>query len=312
MSSAPMNPDSNDENFVATLEGAGSCFECRYVLPRLVDCAPAYFEKGFVTCKQCGRQVDLWQAALERATRLSVVSHWPLAHLGAARTSFVLPMETGKHYPIELTNYGIPANARILSRQCSPQGGEQGSVTAVEWHPNDPTHRIRGTLLPLLAVPVFEGPLPRVGPVGINITWVRGEASDEWPYLVTAFEAAAISDYGPSLVFAQSAVEISMMPLIENRFRLHVPEKKVKRFTNYSRALNVVLPYLCGEAGLAQMPAAVHDALEKLRDRRNKIIHVGAQAAAISRANAMEGLCAAAFGFEYMRYVRPTLRKEKT
>jgi len=263
-----------------------------------------YFKHGFVSCSHCGEQVDLWQAASEWATRMSSAGAGALASLGAAQTSFVMPLETGKYYSVELMNYGVPAEAKILRRIYTGQGGD---VTAMEWHGNAPPLRFPGTVLRLVGVPLGEGPFPRVGKVAINVLWIRREDSDEWSYLVTAFDSAAAGDYAPSLVFAQTAVEISMMPVIESRFRRHAPEKKVKRFTNYSRALNVVLPYLCGEAGLAQMPMTVHDALDKLRDRRNKIIHDGAKAVAITPADAMEGLCAAAFGFEYMRYVRPAL-----
>jgi hypothetical protein len=305
-----MAAEQNSENFAHTLEGSGSCLSCRHVLPRLVECAPVYFKQGYVTCSHCSNRVDLWLAALDRATRLSRVPHWSLVSLGAAQTSFVLQMETGKHYPVQLTDHDVSPSAKILARHYAPQGGDQGMVTAVEWNPNDHVHRVRDTLLSLLAVPVLEGPLPRVGPVLISATWIRSGDSDAWPYLVTAFEAAAAKDYAPSMVFAQSAVEVSMMPLIEGRFRLHAPERKVRRFTNYGRALDVILPYICGEAGIAQMPTAVHDALNKLKEKRNKIIHVGVKAAAITDADAMEGLCAAAFGFEYMRYVGPFLSED--
>ena len=232
---------------------------------------------------------------------------WALAALGAGSTNFVMPMETGKYYPVELSSHDVPADAKILTRNYTSQGGD---VTAMEQHGNAPPLRFPGTMLRLVGVPLGEGPLPRMGQVSINVVWIRSGDSEAWSYLVTAFESAAAKEYAPSLVFAQSAVEISMMPLIESRFRLHVAEKKVKHFTNYSRALNVILPYLCGEAGLAQMPKVVHDALERLGDRRNKVIHQGAKAAAITPTDAMEGLCAASFGFEYMRYVGPSLLKE--
>lgn len=306
-----MDTPPDDSKFVHTFEGAGSCPHCRYVLPRLVECAPVYFEKGCITCTHCGTGVELWQAALDRAIRLSQVAPWALESLGAAKTSVVMQMETGKYYQIELTEHGVPADAKILSVNCSSQGGEDGSVIPLDWKGNDRSPRFVGTILRMVAIPLGEGPVPRVGRVAMSVVWIRGEDSDAWPYLTTAFEAAAAREFAPSMVFAQSAVEISMMPLIEGRFRLHAPEKKVKRFTNYSRALDVVLPYICGEAGIVQMPAAVHDALDKLRDRRNKIIHVGAKAAAITPVEAMEGLCAAAFGFEYLRYVGPILSKGK-
>jgi len=269
------------------------------VLPRLVECAPAYFEKGYVICPHCGKEVELWQAALESATRLSLTGAWALASLGAAETSVVMPLETGRHYSVELTDYGVLAGAKILKRNYTSQGGD---VTAMEWHGNAPPLRFPGTMLHLVAVPLGEGPLPRVGQVAINVVWIRREDSDEWSYLVTAFDSAAAGDYAQCLVFAQSAVEISMMPLIERRFMLHAPKKAVRRFTNYYRALNVALPYLCGEAGAARMPDSVLDALNKLREKRNDIIHEGPKVAAITPDEAMEGLCAAAFGFEYLRY----------
>jgi hypothetical protein len=258
-----------------------------------------YFERGFVSCSNCGEQVDLWQAALDSATRLSRAGAWALASLGAAETSFVLPLETGKYYSIELKDYGVPAEAKILKRNYTGQGGD---VTAMEWHGNAPPLRFPGTVLRLVGVPLGEGPLPRVGQVCISVVWIRREDSDEWSYLVTAFESAAAGEYAQCLVFAQSAVEISIMPLIEKRFLLHAPKKAVRRFTSYNRALNVVLPYLCGEAGAARMPDSVLDALNKLGKQRNDVIHEGPKVAAITPDEAMEGLCAAAFGFEYMRY----------
>jgi hypothetical protein len=309
-----MSVDMSDtpiDTFISTIEGAGSCLKCRYVLPRLVECAPTYFQTGSIRCTECGESVDLWLAALDRAKRLSGMPSWALASLGPGQTSFTIPMETGKFYPLDLTNHQVPAGARILTRHYSPQGGDQGMVTAVEWHPNDPTHRPRGTLLQLFAVPILEGSLPRVGPVLVNVTWIRGENSDEWSYLVTAFDAAAKRDYAPALVFAQSAVEISMMPMIEQNFTKHASERRVKSFMRdsltYNHALNVVLPYLCGEARTAQMPKVIRLALNKLGEKRNKIIHAGTKAAAISAEDAMEGLCAAAFGFEYIRYISPAL-----
>ncbi len=269
-----------------------------------------YFKKGFVTCGHCGDQVDLWQAALDRATRLSATGAGALVSLGAAQTTFVIPLETGKYYTVELTNYGVPADARILRRIYTGQGGD---VTAMEWHGNAPPLRFPGTVLRLVGVPLGEGPLPRVDRVAINIVWVRHEDSDEWSYLVTAFESAAAGDYAPSLVFAQSAVEISMMPLIEEKLRRHASTEHVRNFMRdsltFGHAVNIILPYLCVEAGLTRMPDVVRGALNKMRKKRNDIIHEGAKATAITAEDAMEGLCAAAFGFEYMRFVRPILER---
>lgn len=299
----------HDEN-VSTLEIAGSCPKCRYVLPRLVECAPSYFASGHVLCKQCGERVDLWQASLGRGTRLSDIGGWALVSLGAAATSFVMPIETSRYYNVELTDYGVPTDAKVLTRNYTGQGGD---VTAMEWHTNAPPLRFPGTTLRLVGVPLGEGPLPRIGQVAISVIWIRNDDSDAWPYLMTAFESAAAREYAPSLVFAQSAVEISIMPLIEVGLRRHSSAEHVRSFMRdsltYSHALNVVLPYLCGKAGLPPMADAVRGALNKMRKKRNDIIHEGVKAAGVVAEDAIEGLCAASFGFEYMRFVRPELEK---
>jgi hypothetical protein len=308
-----MEQNTNKPNFVATREAAGSCPHCSYVMPRLVDCARKYFRDGFVSCNNCGKQVDLWQTVLDNTARLSIVPSWALASLGAGRTNIVMPIETGKYYQVELSSHGVPADAKILARNYT---GQTGDVTAMEWHANTPPLRLPGTVLRLMGVPFGEGPLPRTGRVAIAVVWIRGDESDAWPYLTTAFEAAAAREYAPSMVFAQSAVEISMMPVIKQRLRRHAAADRVENFMKdsltYSHALNVVLPYMSAELGAPKMPDEVRGALNKMRKKRNDIIHEGAKVAAVTPEDAMEGLCAAAFGFEYMRYVAPILLAEQS
>jgi hypothetical protein len=299
-----------NEDALSTLEGAGSCLKCRYLLPRLVESAPVYFTQGFVRCGHCGDRVDLWQAALDRAIHLRFHGALALVSFGAVQTSFVIQVEAWKVCEVELTKRGVPDDARILRRIYT---GQSGDMSVLEWHSNAPPLRFPGTVLRLLGIPFGETTVSGPRPVGINVVWIRREESDEWSYLVTAFEAAAVGDFAPSLVFAQSTVETSMMPLIEERFRRHASTERVKNFMRgaltYGYALNVVLPYLCAETQVARMPDALRGSLNKMREKRNDIIHEGAKAAAVTAEDAMEGLCAAAFGFEYMRFVRPNLER---
>lgn len=307
-----MENDTNDPSFIDTQEVAGSCPHCAYVMPRLVDSAPKYFRDGSVSCSHCGKQVDLWQAVLDDTVRMSIAPAWAIANLGAGKTNIVMPMESGRYHEVNLRKHGVPADAKILSRNYT---GQTGDMTAVEWHPNSPPLRFPGTTLRLMGVPFGDGPLPRTGRVAISIVWIRGDESDAWPYLTTAFEAAAAREYAPSMVFAQSAVEISMMPVIKKRLRRHAAADRVENFMKdsltYSQALNVVLPYIVAELGAPKMPVQVRVALNKIRKKRNDIIHEGAKVAAVTAEDAMEGLCAAAFGFEYMRYIAATLLEEK-
>jgi len=226
-----------------------------------------------------------------------------------------MEMKTGNYYEISLMDHGAPPDAKILSTNYTSQGGDNGAVTSLEWHGNTPRRRVEGTTLRLFAIPLGEGPEPRAGRVAISVVWIRGDESDAWPYLTTAFESAAAREYAPSMVFAQSAVEISMMPVIKQRLWRHAATDRVENFMKdsltYSHALNVLLPYMSAELGARKMPDEVRGALNKMRKKRNDIIHEGAKVAAVTPEDAMEGLCAAAFGFEYMRYVGPTLLEGK-
>jgi hypothetical protein len=135
-------------------------------------------------------------------------------------------METGKYYEVDRAECGAPSDAKVLHVAYNGGGDASGLVTALEWHGNSPARRTRGTKLQLIGVPLGEGLVPRSGLVRIFAMWIRGEDSDAWPYLVSAFEAASANEFAPSLVFAQSAVEISMMPAITTRLRRHASHDK--------------------------------------------------------------------------------------
>jgi hypothetical protein len=52
-----------------TYEAGGACSACSYILPRLVDSAPHYFENGYVVCQKCGEKVDTPKETLNKSCR---------------------------------------------------------------------------------------------------------------------------------------------------------------------------------------------------------------------------------------------------
>ena len=236
---------------------------------------------------------------------------WALTSLGAGTTSVLLEVETGKIHIVSLIEHGMPSDAIVLSATYTGQGGKDGAVTVLEFHNNLPLRRIPGTSVSLYGIPLGEGTLPRVGAVAISVVWIRSKASDAWLYLTTAFEAATSGQHGPALVFAQAAVEIAMMPLIAAKFRKYASADNLKSFMNdalsYSHALNVMLPFLCGQSAIAKMPDEVRGSLNRLRKLRNNIIHEGIRSDSIPNERVAEGLCAAMFGFEYVRFIEGRL-----
>lgn len=292
-------------------ETAGPCPKCSFALPPLAESAPDYFKDGNVKCSECMEDADLWKVTLA-FTLATPASAWSLTSLGATGTHILISTQTGSYAKIDIKDHGAPENARILWTVYTSQGGPDGAVSVIEAHGNSPVRQILGTEISLYCVPLGEGKVPRSGNVSIGVVWIRGEESAAWPYLVSAFQSVAIRDYAPAMVFAQSAVEIALMPLIANRFKERgIATDHVKSFMrdalNYSNALNVVLPYICTEIGIRPMPDDVRGALNKLRKTRNEIVHAGITSSEISPEVVTEAMTAAAFGFEFVRFVESLL-----
>src|ERR1700674_3210088 len=144
--SMPGAPPESDTDYRHTSKYPGVCPKCSFALPPLDECAPVYFVQGYVACAHCANTVDVWVAALANIRAIPGMA-WALTAAGASCTSFSCHIEAGKFHTIELTEYGIPADARILATSYTPQGG---GVFPIEWHSNSPRRRIIGTTLRLI------------------------------------------------------------------------------------------------------------------------------------------------------------------
>jgi len=157
-----------------------------------------------------------------------------------------------------------------------------------------------------------DGTIGTVCPVHIWVLWVHQDVKEDgWPYLLDAFDALVREEYDRVIVPAQSAVEITLMPIIRELLERHSSIDHVKGFMGdrltFGNVVNVVLPFMCAQAGVPKMPDSVRGAMNKLRQLRNDLVHKGERRASISKTESGEALCAAVFGFEYARYVRPQL-----
>ncbi len=289
-----------------TFAHAGSCPQCCYVLPPMREASKAYFEQGFVTCSQCHVPVDLWDVVLMHALAMPSVAVMSLELLGASRTSFVKDIEDGKYHEIDLTSIGIPEDATVLQVGYTPQGG---GVFPLEWHGNVPERRIVGTTLRLIGR-AAQGHGP-VSPVSIWVVWVHQEAADGWPYLVNAFEAVISRHFDRVIVPAQSAVEISIIPIVKDLLEKHASTDRVKQFVedelSFGHVINVFLPFVAGQMGITKLPDKIRGSLNKLRRLRNALVHRGVGGSKVTPEDALEALCAAVFGFEYAVYARSRL-----
>jgi len=297
---------------VSTLTHAGSCPKCFYVFPPIHESAPVYFEQGYIACSKCQAQTDLWSAVLD-GTLIQPPMPMCLIGLGATQTNFMRDIEANKYHEIPLADVGIPADATALQVGYTPQGGKGGAVFPIEWHGNVPHRRIVGNILRLLGRPATsgDGTVGSICPVLIWVVGVHQQAEDSWPYVVSAFEAFIDGHYDRVIVPAQSAMEISLMPVIRELLERHASRDHAKGFMGdrltFGNAIKVILPFVCGQAGLPKLPEKIRISLNKLRKLRNTIVHSGTGCDKTTSQQAVEGLCAAVFGFEYVRYAKPKL-----
>jgi hypothetical protein len=303
-----------DDNSVSTMAHAGGCPKCYYVFPPIWEAAPAYFRQGYIECNECKTRADLWKVVLARVLTKPSVPSFALEQLGATRTRFMHTIEADKYHEIPLETVGIPTDAMILQVGYTPQGGEGGAVFPIELHGNVPQRRIVGNVLRLLGRPMVsgDGTVGSACPVSIWVLWVHQQPTESgWPYLLAAFDAFVHGHDDRVIVPAQSVVEITLMPVVRELFERHSTAKYVSALMGdrltFGHVINIILPFMCAQAELPQLPAPIQSSLNKLKKLRNDLVHSGKRSTAIMPSEAGEALCAAVFGFEFVRYVRPEL-----
>ncbi len=129
---------------------------------------------------------------------------------------------------------------------------------------------------------------------------------------MSAFDAFTYWHYDRVIVPAQSAVEITTMPIIRELLMRHASADHVKRFMgdrlSFGNVVNVILPFMSGQAGIPKLSDKIRGSLNILRRIRNELVHEGLGGSKITAQQGAEGLCAAVFGSEYAKYAAPKLR----
>jgi hypothetical protein len=309
----------NSIEFPYTQSFSGACPRCRFVIPALSEVSDAYFEEGFVKCSKCGLAIDLWEATFERVIRLAGFTA-SLAALGPRITNLKIRLLATETVELDFTRYGISEGATILLVNYTPQGG---NCLPLETHANTPPRRFRGTKIYLYGwqmktsegVPIeeeFSG-----DNISVMVLWAPVEGSDApWLYLVDAIEAVTLGRFSQAIVPAHAAAEICMRPIVHSFLIKYSARKDVDRFLkqerrrmlSFSSILNDVVPLVCGLVGAKRLPDVIKDSLNDLRDLRNEFMHEGVLPTAVDAKRVRRLLCAAAFGFEYGKYLRQFLK----
>jgi hypothetical protein len=289
------------------------CPNCVFSLGPFEVTAELFFADGKVNCKNCSSEVDLWQASVKFAS-ISSPGSMTVASLGATQTHFAFDLKAGERKEIDLESFGVPKGATTLGLVFTPHG----SCFPIAMHANNVLIRFLGPKMWVYGVPFGLG--TDDGRVSGFVTWIRRELGTEgYQYMVDAMEAMSAKRYRYAVLSCHVAFELEVMSLVRTSLERHASKEKVEDFLvrelGVSNATNVVLPQVCGTAGIPLMPDEVRGALNRLRGLRNKIVHRGIPDEAVTEKVAAEMLYAAMFGFEYVRFARkrlfPTVSDER-
>lgn len=275
----------------------------------------AHFYGNNPSCPACGQELNWWATVLHTINGKSRHTD-PLMAVGAHQTAFMIALRPNQPQLVRFTDYKIPADAQILRvsyHQAYPDAA--GGLTPIEMHGSTP-HRYtipsEITLYPASA----EGVNSRETSVNIATLWVPHTADNEaWRQLVNAFDAYGRHSYIECIVPANVAVESTISPLLNSYLERVASKDNVKRFledgATYSHQLNIVLPALLSFTEAPKLADNIRGLLNRLRDYRNDIAHRGSVRRPLDKDGAAECLCAALFGFQYLRLVRPILLSEE-
>jgi hypothetical protein len=115
---------------------------CRASLPPLREIAGQFFDAGGVTCRRCGKDVNLWDSA---RTLMKLDFPLTLTAAGASQTFFVFHLSVGEVKEINLADFGVPENATVLAIGYTPQGV---GCFPIEMHANFPIWRRTAPQMP--------------------------------------------------------------------------------------------------------------------------------------------------------------------
>jgi hypothetical protein len=293
--------------FPVTLSWGVPCSSCKTSFPPLRDSAPRYFARGFIHCAKCKTNVDLWEVAKEDI-KTFFGSPMAIAALGAKSTSFLFDLAPGEIKTLDFTEKGVPQSAVVISVNYTPQGG---GCFPVEIHNNEA--RARSSRPRATVVGVALGETPGEAKIAVSVTWVDElEEPEAWTLLADAFQAATDNRFSRVVVPAYSAFEITVSRLIRELLLKVSSKTAVTTFMSdlsSAAALNVMVPFLCSHTGLKNLPEGIRNSLARLRSLRNTAVHEGLREINVKKDEIAELLCAAVFGFEFIRYARTKLVK---
>jgi len=281
----------------------GCCKESTNLEPQHFD---QYFNKGFVECAHCHTKLNLWNIVVDHISKTR--PFFAYSAIGAESIIFNVVLKKSENLFINFRDYGLPEKARILFLNFTGQGGGV-SPFVLNINPRQIIYPHAVTLYPK-EIPGVE---PKDTVVCVYLTWISEEESENWKYLVDAFEFYAQRQYTSMIIPAHISFESRIQKvlgqlLLETSSKDQVEDCLGRSFGN---SFNVILPAVLQPRGIPYLNEEIRGQLKRLRRLRNKLSHEGSTEETVDDAGATRLIAAAVFGFYYADFVEKCLETSR-
>jgi hypothetical protein len=297
-----------------------------------------YFRSEPVVCPECKTPIDNWWVAV-RQTIESREAYRTVEALGYKTLVIPIDLVPREKTAIDLRDYGVPADARILFIQ-PHVGGFLLPVDEADFHA---LHEQTATAVQLAdgaySVPPLRSSLSKrltlphamsfyaaeygSGPhkpcrADVFVGWLHADKQEiAADALIDAFEALSVERDCATIMPASTAIELKYQNLLAKALRSKLAagvsdedktRKLVKAFMG-GRATEIVrqINLLLNAAGVPGLREEVQRSLDALREARNDMAHQGKTKSELSLKTVAQYLCATVFAIHYLNFAEPYL-----
>ncbi|WP_101758243.1 hypothetical protein [Oceanicoccus sp. KOV_DT_Chl] len=275
---------------------------CGSVL-RLEDFFPElYFEGITRECPTCGQKIDVWSHAIELLQKKAqLFRNKGAAFIGGEDVSFTFQLPPNKTVEVDLTDYGVPDDAKLIYVVYTPFAG---AGWPIEMHGNQPIqHRTTNKMT------FFGKPMPKSGnevgghhDVSMSVTYIP-KSQEQTPFtnLANAYELFMLDKFSEMIIPCAVALEYSIERVTAYSLQAsNLPDnlKPSKRLS-----LEVILPLICKTHNIPTLNNEITELVIRLWSLRNQMAHDGELKQHLTHAEASKILAAAMFCINYFGFL---------
>ena len=264
-------------------------------------------------CPSCHRQD--WWSAIVSVFEDNFFYLVALQLVGARTRVFIETVKAGQDFDLDLTRYGVPADARIVALGITPKD----PILLAEVRQSFAVHEVIPHQMRLRAIP-YSG-AGEQGETNFMVTWYGSQRGLlEQDYLFDAaqeFSHETVKEtrwhlpprWERVIIPANVAIELAVNRAAKAALEKYGEQYDLRRKKlDYDQKLNFVLPRAAQALQIPPLRPHILEQINRLRTIRNQIMHTGMTKTPLTRLETATMLAAALFGVRYVELFRQRAR----